>query len=82
MKLYPKIKVDLELIGDAEDILQRKASVGELADVTLVPGILQDNELANYFIPIDDLGFNEEDIYDYYYGLGDDNKLYKLTTIN
>lgn len=79
-EIYPNIKVDLELIGDAEDILQRKASVGELADVTLVPGSIADNELANYFIPIDDLGFKEEDIYDYYYGLGDDNKLYKLTT--
>ena len=47
-ELNPKVNVELELIGDAETILQRKASVGELPDVTLVPSNISKNEYANY----------------------------------
>ncbi|MBM6820633.1 carbohydrate ABC transporter substrate-binding protein, partial [Clostridium saudiense] len=61
-ELHPKVNVELELIGDAENILQRKASVGELPDVTLVPFNISNNEYANYFLTIDDLGFNDNNI--------------------
>ena len=64
-ELNPKVNVELELIGDAETILQRKASVGELPDVTLVPSNISKNEYANYFLTIDDLGFNDNNIYNY-----------------
>lgn len=79
-KLYPKVNVELELIGDAETILQRKASVGELPDVTLVPSNISKNEYANYFLTIDDLGFNDNNIYNYDMGLGSDSRLYCLNT--
>lgn len=78
--IHPKVKVKLELIGDAEGILERKASVGELPDVTLVPSIIETNEFNKYFLPIDDLGFNENNIYNYNSGIGSDNKLYSLST--
>lgn len=78
--LYPNVKVNLELIGDAETILQRKASVGELPDVTLVPSTIYKDEYSNYFLPIDDLGFNDNNIYNYDMGTGNDSKLYCLNS--
>lgn len=78
--LHPNVKVSLELIGDAETILQRKASVGELPDVTLVPSTIYKDEYNNYFLPIDDLGFNDNNIYNYDMGVGNDNKLYCLNS--
>lgn len=79
-ELNPKVNVELELIGDAETILQRKASVGELPDVTLVPSNISKNEYANYFLTIDDLGFNDNNIYNYDMGLGFDSRLYCLNS--
>lgn len=78
-KIHPNVNVNLELIGDAEEILERKASVGEMADVTLVPGVIERKEFYKYFLPIDDLGFNKEKIYDYSSGVGEDGNLYALT---
>ena len=79
-KMYPNVHVNLELIGDVEEILERKAAVGDLADVTLVPASIDKREFSNYFLPIDDLGFNGDNIYDYISGLGSDNLLYTLQT--
>lgn len=78
--LYPKVKINLELIGDAEEILQRKATVQELPDITLVPGAIKVSEYNKYFLPLDELGFTEDNIYNYSTGLGTDGKLYNLTT--
>lgn len=79
-KIHPNVNVKLELIGDAEEILERKASVGEMADVTLVPSVIERREYHKYFLPIDDLGFDKESMYDYSSGLGSDKSLYTLTT--
>lgn len=79
-KIHPNVNVNLELIGDAEEILERKASVGEMPDITLVPGVIESKEFYKYFLPIDDLGFSKEKLYDYSSGIGDDGKLYTLTT--
>ena len=77
---HPKVKINLELIGDADEILQRRAAVGELPDVTLVTGAIGVSEYSKYFLPLDDLGFNEENIYNYSLGVGEDKRLYALTT--
>ncbi|WP_243156217.1 extracellular solute-binding protein [Clostridium sp. C2-6-12] len=76
-KIHPKAKINLELIGDSEEILRRKAAVGELPDVTLVPTAINFSEINNYFLPLDDLGFNKDKIYNYNLGL--DGKAYSLT---
>lgn len=78
--IYPKVKVNLELIGDAEEILQRRAMVQELPDVTLIPGAIKVSEYDKYFLPLDDLGFTEDNIYNYSTGIGNDGKLYNLNT--
>lgn len=78
--IYPNVKIELELIGDAEEILQRKATVGELPDITLVPGAIKVSEYSKYFMPLDDLGFNKDNIYNYASGIGSDGKLYNVDT--
>ncbi|WP_026885866.1 ABC transporter substrate-binding protein [Clostridium beijerinckii] len=77
-QIHPKVKINLELIGDAEEILERRAAAGELPDVTLVPGAIDTIEYSKYFLPIDDLGFNDENIYNH--TLGPDNKSYTIST--
>ncbi|EMU55675.1 ABC transporter substrate-binding protein [Clostridium butyricum] len=79
-KIYPNVHVNLELIGDVEEILERKAAVGDLPDVTLVPASINKREFSSYFLPIDDLGFNGDNMYDYVSGLGSDNLLYTMPT--
>lgn len=79
-KKYPNTKVNLELIGDLGEILQRRANVQELSDVTIIPPSIGQNEYHKYFLSIDDLGFNDDNIYNYSLGLGYDKKLYGLNT--
>lgn len=79
-KKYTNIHVKLELIGDLEEILVRKAAVGDLPDITLIPGNINKSEFSKYFLSIDELGFNDENIYNYAGGLGDDDSLYTVTT--
>lgn len=79
-QMYPNIHVNIELIGDVEEILERRAAVGDLPDVTLIPSNIYKKEFNKYFLPIDDLGFNEDNIYDYVSGLGSDGLLYNLST--
>lgn len=78
--LNPKVSIELELLGDASTILYKRALVGELPDVTLIPGGINVTDYYKYFLPIDDLGFTAEDIYSYEVGLSNDNHLYSLTT--
>ncbi|WP_195988660.1 extracellular solute-binding protein [Clostridium sp. D53t1_180928_C8] len=78
--LHQKVSIELKLIGDAESILQRKASVGELPDVTLVPSTITKNEYNKYFLTIDDLGFNDNNMNNYDMGVGSDSRLYCLNS--
>lgn len=79
-RMHPSVKVNLDLKGDFEETLERKAAVGELPDVTLVPAVISAREYKDYLMPLDDLGFSEDDIYSYSVGVGDDSKLYNLST--
>ena len=79
-ELYPKVNVNLELIGNPEEILQRRASVQELSDVTLVPASIKTSEYDKYFLKLDDLGFNSDNIYNYGLGLDNKGELYGLMT--
>lgn len=79
-KIHPNVHINLELIGDVEEILERKAAVGDLPDVTLIPATIEKKEFSKYFLPIDDLGFNEDNVYNYISGVGSDNLLYSINT--
>ena len=78
--MHPNVNVKLELIGDVEAILERKAAVGDLPDVTLIPSTIDETQYSKYFLPIDDLGFDRNKIYNYISGVGSDNILYGLST--
>ena len=60
--------------------MQRKASIGELPDVTLIPSTISKTEYSNYFLALEDLGFSDDNLYNYYMGAGDDGNLYCLNT--
>lgn len=79
-KMHPKVNVKLEVMGEIEDVLQRRITVGELPDVTLVPGSVNTSEYSKFFLPIDDLGFNDENIYNYISGTSNNRKLYCLSS--
>lgn len=79
-KKYPGIEVDMELIGSPGEYLTRKASVGELPDVTIVPYNIPKQKFPDYLLPIDDLGFTQDSFYNYENGLGLDENVYGLTT--
>jgi len=79
-ELYPKVNVNLELIGDPEEILKRKASVQDLSDVTFVPESIRSSEYYKYFLKLDDLGFDSSNIYNYGLGLDDKGEIYGLMT--
>lgn len=79
-ELHPKVKVDLELIGNPEEILQRKATVQDLPDVTLVPASIKTSEYYKYFLKIDDLGFDGSNTYNNGLGLDDKGDMYGLMT--
>lgn len=78
--LNPKVNIELELLGDASTILYKRALVGELPDITLVPGGINVTDYNKYFLPIDDLGFDRDNIYNYEVGLSNDGHLYAVTT--
>lgn len=75
---HPNINVNLEIIGDTDEILQRKTAVGDLSDITIVPAYMDNSEFKKYFLPINDLGFSEENINNYNLGVGDNENLYSV----
>ena len=78
-EINPSIKVNLEVIGNVEEILKRRASVGELPDVTLVPASIKNDELKDYFLPLDDLGFSDDNINNYNIGTDEEGNLYTMS---
>lgn len=78
-EINPNIKVNLEVIGNVEEILKRRASVGELPDVTLVPASIKNDELKDYFLPLDDLGFSDDNINNYNIGTDEEGNLYTMS---
>lgn len=78
-EINPSIKVNLEVIGNVEEILKRRASVGELPDVTLVPESIKNDELKDYFLPLDDLGFSDDNINNYNIGTDEEGNLYTMS---
>ena len=51
-KIHPNVHINLELIGDVEEILERKAAVGDIPDVTLIPATIDKKEFSKYLFII------------------------------
>jgi raffinose/stachyose/melibiose transport system substrate-binding protein len=56
-------------------------ATGSMNDITAVSGAkVTKDTLADYFLPIDDLGFTKDNLLFYEDGVGSDGKLYKMTS--
>ncbi len=80
MDIYPGTEVEIDSMKDPGSILKVKMASGELDDVSLVPGGVNEKNIQDYFAPIDDLGFTKDNLYYYDTCLGKDGKLYKLVS--
>jgi len=73
---YPNAKVEFEAITDHDQGIKLRMSTGQLPDVVLIPTI-PNNELPNYFAPLDDLGLNDRIYFPEYKSW--DGKLYGIS---
>lgn len=84
VKLHPGVKIELEPLKDTEELLKTRAATNALTDITPLASTFTQTDYPKFFLPIDDLGFNKDNIYFYDYGTGiPDGKFYAITnTIN
>lgn len=76
---YPGTEVEIEGLKDPEGTLKVRMAAGELPDVSVAVAT-KTSDYPKYYAPIDDLGFTEDNINFYKSGLGDDGKLYRITS--
>lgn len=84
MALHPGAEITVEP-NPGDDVMKTRIAANELPDIMLIPaglGITRE-KYADYFLPIDDLGFTKDNMNFYDGGVGPDNKLYTLSiTVN
>lgn len=79
MALHPGTEIEVEGLKDVEQIMMTRMATDEMPDISLVINTkISSADYPTYFLPIDDLGFTEDDVYFYESGLGPDGKLYNL----
>lgn len=76
----PNITIEIQAYKDPDTEIKTKAVTGELPDVGLIPDDADSSSFSLYYTPLDDMGFNENNLYCYGYGLGDNKKLYGLNS--
>lgn len=59
-------------------IVKTRAATNELADICIMPNEISKSDWSSFFLPLDDLGFTEDNLYGYNAGLGVDGKLYGI----
>lgn len=80
MFLNPNIEIVLEGMRNPESLLKIRAAAKESADITLVPAASPSETLPVYYEPIDDLIEFKDYIYNSEYGLGNDGRVYSVTS--
>lgn len=61
MEKYPEVTaVEFEGIKDYEKTLKIRMASKELADVVMVPTGISNDDIVQYFVPLDDLGLNDK----------------------
>lgn len=79
-KLHPNVTIQIEAYKDPDTELKIKAAAGELPDIGIVPDDANSRMFSFYYEPLNDLGFSENNLYGYAYGLGADGRLYALNS--
>lgn len=72
--------IEVQVIGNLEQEMRILMSAKELPDVSPVIKSVKSSDLPQYYEPIDDLGFTKENLHFYSSGVGNDNKLYSVTS--
>lgn len=79
MKNNPGTKVTFEPIKDYDQVLSTRIAGGEAPDIYMWIATNTPNNVSQYFLPLDDLGFSKDSLYFYDNGKGTDGKVYGLT---
>jgi raffinose/stachyose/melibiose transport system substrate-binding protein len=77
-KQNPGTEIQFEGMIDDFKIISIRMAANELPDIAPVIDSLSKQYYSRYFTPIDDLGFNKDNLYLYDCGVGEDGKLYSL----
>jgi raffinose/stachyose/melibiose transport system substrate-binding protein len=81
MKEHSGTKIEIEALKDAPTVLATRMAANELPDITLVlADKIPQSKFKNYFANLDDLGFTENNLYQYSFGVGTDKHLYGLNS--
>lgn len=79
MKLYPNTTVEFETIKEYDDVVATRIAGGEAPDIYYaIDDKIHTDNFQDYFLPLDDLDFTEDDILFYENGKGTDGHLYVL----
>jgi len=79
MSEHPGTTVEFEGIKDYDSVVSTRMAAGELPDISYVMPSISRDVWSQYYLPIDDVGFTNDNLYFYTAGLGMDNKLYSVT---
>ena len=80
MDKNPGTEIEIEGVKDTDNTVKVWMASGELPDITVCPSGVKQSTFKDYFLPLNDLGFNENLVYFYKNGLGDDNNLYEVAS--
>lgn len=79
MDLHPGTEIEVEGLKDLEQIMMTRMAADEMPDISpVVTSKISSADFSTYYLPLDDLGFTEDDLYFYNDGKGTDGKLYTL----
>ena len=79
MNLHPGTEIEVEGLKDLEQIMMTRMAADEMPDISPVVNTkISSNDYPTYFLPLDDLGFTEDELFFYNDGKGPDGKLYAL----
>jgi len=76
MAINPGTEIEFEGIKDPANVLTVRMAANELPDLSIVLKTLKQSDYSEYYVPLNDLGFTNDNIAFYDQGFGNDGNLY------